>query len=270
MRPQPSDGFVWVQASGGVALACVALQPLASHLFTTRGWTLGSARDDDRASAWADLATAMGVAPDHLARAHQVHGAAVVVRRHGDAPPSPDLPDADVLISNDPSIALAIQTADCVPMLIADARTGTVGAAHAGWRGLAARVPLTTVEALSREFGSAPEDLIAAVGPSIRADRYEVGADVRERFEAASFGAADLERWFLPGKRPDHWFFDGWQAARDQLAVAGLRPDHIHVARLCTAEYPDLFCSYRRDGTGAGRIAGAIRSLSDKQSGRPR
>jgi YfiH family protein len=261
MKPQPSGGFEWVQAAGGPALVCSALRPYANHLFTTREWALGSrarAQDED----WQPVAAALGVEAQ-LARMHQVHGAAVVVRRAGDAARSAGepLPEADILISDDPSLALAIQTADCVPLLIADRVTGAVAAAHAGWRGLAAGVPGVTVAAFARELGSSPGDLVAAIGPSISAERYEVGQDVRGRFVAAGFSAEAIERWFRPGVRPAHWLFDGARSAHDQLEAAGLPAGSIHSAALCTAAYPDLFCSYRRDGTGAGRIAGAIRRV---------
>jgi YfiH family protein len=261
MKPQPSGGFEWVQAAGGPALVCSALRPYADHLFTTRAWALGSraqARDED----WAPVAAALGVEA-RLARMHQVHGAAVVVRRSGDASRSAGepLPDADILISDDPSLVLAIQTADCVPLLIADRITGAVAAAHAGWRGLAAGVPGLTVAALARELGSAPADLIAAIGPSISAERYEVGQDVRTRFLAAGFSAEEISRWFRAGARPGHWLFDGGRSAYDQLEAAGLPAGSIHLSGLCTATYPDLFCSYRRDGKGAGRIAAAIRRV---------
>ena len=209
--------------------------------------------------AWLPVAASLGVDAAHLARLHQVHGAAVVVRRAGDAAEPALLPDADVVMSNDPSLGLAIQTADCVPLLMADRVTGAVAAAHAGWRGLAAGVPGETVLALARAFGSAPADLVAAVGPSISAGQYEVGAEVRERFRAAGFSAAQLERWFLPGDRPQHWRFDGWRSVHDQLSTAGLPASNIHIAALCTATHPHLFCSYRRDGKAAGRIAAAIR-----------
>jgi purine-nucleoside/S-methyl-5'-thioadenosine phosphorylase / adenosine deaminase len=259
MKPQPSDGFEWVQAAGGPALVCAALRPLADHLFTTREWPLGS-RQEAADQDWQAVAASLGVDTDHLVRVHQVHGASVVVGRAGAGPAPPAArPDADILVSDDRSLVLAVQTADCVPLLIADRVTGAVAAAHAGWRGLAAGVPGVTVAALAREFGSRPADLVAAVGPSICAARYEVGADVRERFSAAGFPSSQLERWLLPGHRPAHWQFDGWRSAQDQLEAAGLAAGHVHVAAMCTASYPDVFCSYRRDGKGAGRIAGAIR-----------
>jgi YfiH family protein len=253
-----------VQADGGPALVCRALQPLADHLFTTRGWALGSrasAADQD----WRPVAGALGVDADRLARARQVHGAAVVVRRAGEAPADDRrLPEADIFVSDDPSVAPAIQTADCVPLLTADRVSGAVAAAHAGWRGLAAGVPRVAVEALAREFGCVPANLVVAVGPSISAERYEVGEDVRSRFAAAGFSDAELARWFRAGARADHWLFDGWRSALDQLESAGVAVGNIHLAALCTATYPDLFCSYRRDGAGAGRMAAAIRKLKSK------
>jgi YfiH family protein len=262
--PQPTDGFAWVQAPAGPGLVSRVLEPVADHVFTTRMWTLGSAAVATDAE-WGQVAAALGVDLAHLVRVRQVHGASVVVRRAAE-PQRIDAPDAtpgdaDIIVSDDASIAVAIQSADCVPLLLADARTGAVAAAHAGWRGLAARVPSVVVDALAREFGSRPDDLIAAIGPSISADRYEVGADVRDAFEAAGFSAVHLERWFLPGRRPQHWQFDGWQSARDQLEAAGLRPGNVHVAALCTASHPQILCSYRRDGRAAGRIAGAIRKV---------
>ena len=262
MLPKPNDGFGWLQLDEGPALVCRALAPHAGHLFTTRQWRLGAGDDGHRAEAWGDVARALGVESGQLQRAHQVHGNAVVVRRAGeprrDAAP---LPDADILVSNDPETVLSIQTADCVPLLIADRRTGAVAAAHAGWRGLAAHVPTVTVQALTREFGSQSADLVAAVGPSISGPRYEVGPEVRERFAANGFSEADCDRWFAPASRPGHWWFDGWASASDQLAAAGLASAAIHLSGLCTASVPEVLCSYRRDGKAAGRMAAAIRAL---------
>jgi copper oxidase (laccase) domain-containing protein len=125
---------------------------------------------------------------------------------------------------------------------------------------------------LSKRFGSAPADLIAAIGPSIGACCYEVGPDVRGAFAEPGFGDQALARWFFDApqptainrsmptvssvRRPNRWFLDCWAVARDQLVEAGVPA--IHTARLCTASHPDLFCSYRRDGKGAGRMAAAI------------
>lgn len=274
--PQPSDDFEWAQAPPGQRLVCRPLGRIATHLFTTREWRLGSAACAEADEAWEEVARAAAVDLGHLARVRQVHGASVLIHRATDWWRGTARPKADIVASDDPELALAIQTADCVPLLIGDARTGAVAAVHAGWRGLAAGVPVVAVDALTRAFGSRPSDLIVAVGPSIGACCYEVGAEVRTRFERAGFPRALTERWFcdearpsavnrpmpgLPGKRRQgHWFFDGWQAARDQLRTAGLAADAIHVAELCTASHPKAFCSYRRDGAPAGCLAAAIRS----------
>jgi YfiH family protein len=213
----------------------------------------------------------MGVERANLVRVHQVHGAAVVVARSGNAG---ILPQADIVLGADREVAIAVQAADCVPILIADGRTGVVAAAHAGWRGLAARAPEIAVQALAREFGSRPADLVAAIGPSIGACCYEVGEDVRDAFDRGKSDESDLCRWFherpqptaqnpsmpglTPNPRTDHWFMDGWAIARAQLERAGVPADRIHAAGLCTASHPTMFCSYRRDGKAAGRLAAPI------------
>ena len=253
------------------------MEGLAPHFFTTRDWPLGASVGGDGGEAWAEIAAAVPVDVNRLIRVQQVHGAGVLVWRAGDVR-WPARPQADIIINSDPAVALAVQSADCVPLLFVDQRTGAVAAAHAGWRGLAARVPRATVEALGRELGSRPVDLIVAVGPSIGACCYEVGADVRGRFEAAGFSQADLDRWSrarpqptaanpsmagMPSStRPDHWYFDCWSATRDGLVEAGVPRAQIFSADLCTASHPRAFCSYRRDGSPAGRMAAVIEVTS--------
>jgi purine-nucleoside/S-methyl-5'-thioadenosine phosphorylase / adenosine deaminase len=274
--PQPSDDFVWVQAEAGPGLVCRALPSNVRHLFTTRTWRLGSNRGTGD-EAWGEIAAAMDVNQHDLARMHQVHGANVfeATRLAGI-----DRPEADIAVTSESGIAITIQTADCIPLLLVDRRRRAVAAAHAGWRGLAQRVPEVAVRAMAQRFGSAPSDLIAAIGPSIGACCYEVGADVRDVFVAAAFGGEALARWFFdapqptpqnpsmptlsPTRRPDRWFLDCWAVARDQLTSAGVHA--IHVAGLCSASHPALLCSYRRDGRAAGRMAAAIRSAADLRS----
>jgi YfiH family protein len=273
--PQPNDTFRWVQGAPGPALVCRGLEGVADHLITNRSWALGDGSKSDVVSAWSEVAAALG---GPILRVHQVHGVDVWIRRAGDrAMAAADRPDADIILSDDPSVAVAIQTADCAPILIADRRTGAVAAAHAGWRGLAAGVPRITVEALAREFGSRPVDLIAATGPSIGACCYEVGPEVRDRFESAGWPETTTSRWFFTAPqatvlnpsmiglrtepRPGYWFFDSGRAAIDQLESAGVPRDQLFAAELCTASHPEALCSYRRDGVGAGRIAAAIRGL---------
>jgi YfiH family protein len=281
--PKPSGAFRWVQLrpfgkaqQGRPALVCDALTPFAAHFFTTRGWGLGAPAATE--AGWIEVAEAAGVELSRLGRLRQVHGAAVVALRSGAGLATREegeLDEADIILTNDTARAVTIRVADCLPILVVDRATHSVAAAHAGWRGLASRVPLVTIERLAAEFGSRPADLLVAVGPSIGACCYEVGADVRARF--ADFGTAEVERWFAEHpsvsagnppvarlsstRRPGHWFFDGWQCARDQLKAAGVPSDQIFVAELCTASHGGAFCSYRRDGAGAaGRMVGVIRA----------
>jgi YfiH family protein len=263
-----------VQAAAGPALVCEPLARVAPHLFTTRAWQLGSTGAGGVEEGWAEVAEHIGVGRANLVRVHQVHGATV----HVASGPRPDaLANADIIVC-DCDRGVAVQVADCVPLLIADPRTGAIAAAHAGWRGLAAAVPQVAVAALMREFGSRPEHLIAAAGPSIGACCYEVGSDVRDAFIAARVDDRDLDRWFLdrsqptavnpsmPGvtgrARPGHWFMDGWAIVAAQLERAGISADRIHIAGFCTASHPSLLCSYRRDGPPAGRLAAVIRRPS--------
>jgi hypothetical protein len=272
--PTPQPPFAWRQSQTGPALVCREVELYARHLFTTRQWALGSepigepSRHD---TGWEDVADAVQVSSAMLARARQVHGCRVLIAESGPEP----LSAADIIITHDVARAVAVQAADCAPLLIVDRGTGAVAAAHAGWRGMALRVPAATVQALVRTYGSRPSDLIAAVGPSIGACCYEVGQDVRDRFSEGQFDRGQVERWFLErpmsclrnppfrhlprDPRPYHWFFDGWTAVREQLNRAGVPAEQIFVAELCTASHPDAFCSFRRDGPPAGRMAGAIR-----------
>jgi copper oxidase (laccase) domain-containing protein len=135
---------------------------------------------------------------------------------------------------------------------------------------------MVAVDALTREFGARPADLVAAIGPSIGACCYEVGHDVRQQFEDAGFSDAQVARWFageprpsirnpsmsglLPKPRAGHWFFDGWAAAHEQLTAAGVPARQIYSAELCTASHANAFCSYRRDGAPAGRLAAVVRA----------
>jgi polyphenol oxidase len=266
--PQPSGRFEWLQVDAQPTLACEAMPRRAPHLITTRRWALGRAQEPD-AGAWAEVERAIG---RPLVRVRQVHGADVLVRHAGDAP-ARTMASADIIVSDDPTTAIAIQTADCVPLLIADRRTGAVAAAHAGWRGLAAGVPAVAVDALCRHFGSRSADLVAAAGPSIGACCYEVGPEVFERFTSTHPPGAAVARWFFRTPQPTphnrsmkqlappkagHWFFDSWRAVRDQLEWAGIAASQIFVAELCTASHKEVFCSYRRDGASAGRMAAVI------------
>ena len=260
--PQPSGQFRWVQAIAGrglpgPALVCDPLFALSRHFFTTRDWSLGrrDQRSPDR--GWEEIATGIGAADGRLCRVNQVHGAAVAQARPDRAP----LEHADVIWTRDAGLAVAVQAADCVPVLLTDPRSGTVAAAHAGWRGLAARVPIEAVAAMVRESGSDPAGMVAAIGPAIGPCCYEVGADVREAFAGAFPTGHDA--WFASRPSAGKYFLDTWASARAQLESAGVPESQIFVAELCTACHPQTFNSYRRDGPPAGRMAAVITTRRD-------
>ena len=273
--PKPNGAFRWTQSAGAPALVCDALEPFATHFFTTRAWRLGE-RTADSTDGWRDVALAANVGVEHFGRLHQVHGADAVTYKKGEGVPGGATPRADIALTDDPSVAVAVQTADCLPILIADRRTEAAAVVHAGWRGLAARAPVVAVERIERDLGSRAADLLIAVGPAIGACCYEVGEDVRARFSQEGFTSAQIARWFraepaalshnppmrtlASTRRPQHWFFDAWSCVREQLESAHVPRDRIFIADLCTASHEEAFCSYRRDGSVAGRMAGVIRS----------
>ena len=152
----------------------------------------------------------------------------------------------DVLVTTEPGLPLAISTADCVAITAYDPRARAVAVAHVGWRGTARGGATATVAALVAA-GGRPARMQVAIGPSIGPCCYEVDEPVVARFREAY--PRDWERWMRPG-RPDHWMLDLWQANEDSLAGAGVLPESIENARLCTACHPDLFYSYRRGDRG--------------------
>jgi YfiH family protein len=261
--PEPNDAFVWRQVPWGWALECAALAPHARHLFTTRDLAPGRGAELD--AAWTRVAAFIELPAESVWRMDQVHGCRTIVI--GEASQAPrTLPTADGIASNRADVGLVVKVADCVPVLLADPKSGAVAAIHAGWRGTAQGIAIAAVETLARSFGSAASDLIAAVGPSIGPCCYEVGPEVRAGFESAVRGAATetfAAHWFSRGEG-DRLQLDLWAANRDQLAIAGVPSASIHVARLCTACHLDRFFSFRREGANAGRLLAAIRRRSEE------
>ncbi len=256
--PPTAPGFRWVDADWGVMLRADALARFP-HGWTTRALELAQTAPE----GWSAVAAAAGVGTGRLVRLRQVHRAGVY-HAAGALPGAP--PEADIAVTSDPSLALAVQVADCVPLLLADSAAGAVAAAHAGWRGTAADVAGTAVRALLDVMGSDPGSgvappftgpdpcTVAAIGPSIGPCCYRVGEEVRDAFGAR--WPREHGAWFTA--RDGGLFLDLWAANRDQLIAAGVDPARVFVSGLCTACHPAWFPSYRRDGPGAGRIAGCI------------
>jgi YfiH family protein len=149
--------------------------------------------------------------------------------------------EADALVTRAPGLALSIRTADCYPILIADPRTRSIAAIHAGWRGTAGRIVQETVARMRADFGAHPEDLHAAIGPGIGRCCYEVGEEVARQFGLEGRGKIDL---------PD--------TNRRQLIESGVPAAQIHPVGRCTRCEPEVFHSYRRDGDRAGRMISFI------------
>lgn len=254
--PAPGAGFRWSHEVWGYGLRCLPLEAVAQHLFTTRQLRLRPAQQ--QSPEWMKAVAAVGGAPDRLIHVRQVHGCVVHVvdpakDRSMPVPP----PEADAIASADPGAVLAVQVADCVPLLMADRRRGVAAAVHAGWRGTAAGVVREAVETMRRRFATDPADLVAAVGPSIGPCCYEVGPELRDAFRANGASDEQLARWFslVDGS----WRLDLWLANVDQLTAAGLSGSQIHAARLCTRSHPHVFDSYRAHGANAGRMAALIK-----------
>ncbi len=230
-------------------------------MFTTRQLPLSSERH------YGVLARAVGV--DHVVTLTQVHGASATVVRRGAPVPRPPI-EGDVLVSDSPDVAVAVRAADCVPLLMADRVTGAVAAVHAGWRGTAARAAVAGLNAMEREFGARPANIVVAIGPSIGPCCYQVGSELVDAFAAAGHERYLIERWFSTPPA----FAEGFGGAgrpraqlrlnvaganRDQLVLAGVPEAQIHDSGLCTAMHLDVLTSYRAEKEKAGRIAGVIR-----------
>jgi YfiH family protein len=184
------------------------------------------------------------LAPEQLFRVRQVHGNRVVEVVAGAQPQQLASVEADAIITMQPVGAIAIATADCVPLLLADQRGRAVGAAHAGWRGIVAGVVQATVERMvgcGCEVGS----IVAAVGPAIGVEAYEVGEETAERF-AEMVGVV---RW--PARPVDKPRVDLKRAVAQLLARRGV--EQVFVSPQCTATDAARFHSSRRDGAAAGR-----------------
>lgn len=253
--PAVPDSFRWTDESWGAALRCVPMEGVAPHLFSSRQLTLTGPANSP------ELAAALGV--ERVAMVSQVHGRRVLAIREAADVPAVST-EADALISIAPRIAVAVRTADCVPLLLADPGTGAVAAVHAGWRGTAAGIARETVEALQREFGVKPEALLAAIGPSIARCCYDVGSDLVDAFAAAGHERHLITRWFATppptrgSRERPRLRLDVAGANRDQLVLAGVPDSQIFLSGLCTAMHLDLLTSYRAEKERAGRIAGAI------------
>jgi hypothetical protein len=228
---------------------------VSEGLYATLNGGLGS-HDDVTfvAENRARMAQALGVKPPALLTAYQIHSPAAVVV---DAPWSADQrPRADAIVTRAPGVAVGVTTADCGPILLADPVARVIGAAHAGWRGALTGIVEATVTAMN-DLGARTERIVAAVGPMIRQQSYEVGPDLITRFTAED-GASS--RFFTAAARDGHALFDLAGYIRGRLSRAGVR--QVEDLALCTYADPARFFSFRRSThegeTDYGRHVSAI------------
>jgi len=213
-----------------------------------------------------------------LVTLRQIHSDII---RHIDSVPDPKNEEpltGDGMITATPGLLLAIQTADCLPVIVVDTRRHVVGVFHAGWRGTVKRIVEKGVGEMVRCFGSRPRDLKAAIGPGIQGCCYEVGEEVRTKFESQFTYAASLFRevkesdpvrekyplLFLTARAPGHSelpkkiFLDLAEANRQQLLAAGVPKKGIEASPLCTNCHPELLFSYRAEKGKTGRMMGVV------------
>lgn len=226
----------------------VSVGPYASM---NLGWSVG---DDPRAveENHQRLAAAIGHERSALRLATQVHGASVldadsVTRDRRSEPPGTG---HDALVTRSAGTAIGVRTADCVPILVADPATGAVAAIHAGWRGVVQGVVGNAIEALAPD-PTGRGRLVAAIGPHIRAERFEVGQDVAQQIAEASDASV-----VIAGTPRPH--VDLARAIRIQLERAGLAASHIDDVGGCTLAEPERFHSHRRDGDKSGRMLSVV------------
>lgn len=227
---------------------------------------LGLGVGDEPAAALSNrrrLFAAFGLPLERSVWCRQVHSNAVAVVGEADAgsgslSAETATGEADALVTDVPGLPLCVTLADCAPVLVYDPGASALGLAHAGWRGAVSRIASRTVAAMAERFGSAPANLLAAIGPSIGPAAYEVGPEVIARARAG-FGkrAGEALKPLAGGEKA---LFDLWSANRIDLEEAGVPPARIEIAGVSTAERPGELYSHRSEGrTGRFVAAAALR-----------
>ncbi|HEX5856150.1 MAG TPA: peptidoglycan editing factor PgeF [Thermoanaerobaculia bacterium] len=249
------DGQPATHATSAGAVQSLPLHDLRGF---AAGFTRGAltARSFSPETAGRALATGLGAPDAEVVTLKQVHGCSILsfeapARKRGHTL----LGEGDGLLSCQPNVLLAVASADCVPVVLADPVTGWIAAVHAGWRGTAARVLDAALDALAAR-GVRPENLRAAFGPSISPDRYEVGPEVVAALRKAYRGVDVPEEAVREG-REDRATVDVAAFNAATLRARGVRADRITASGFCTATTPDL-PSWRRDGPRTGRILTGI------------
>jgi YfiH family protein len=258
-------GFHWRVGERGVrALACRALDEAGfANAFSTRTGGVSPFPDGDLNLAGFDEDTAENIYENRrrflsvfegdwtLAACWQVHGTNLrVVRGAEESNRRGDDERCDALATDLPRVLVGVKTADCIPVLLGDERTGACAAVHAGWRGTSSSIVALALQRMKEEYGTHAREVIAAIGPAALRCCYEVGGEVIEVFKTNFPAYAD--QLFTP-TREGHALVDLHEANRRQLIDAGVAPENIFAAPLCTMCRTDLFFSYRHEKKTRGR-----------------
>lgn len=202
------------------------------------------------------MAHALGVEPGDMVCSKQTHTTNVRVVTEEDRgkgiTKSLDYTDVDGLITNVPGLCLATFYADCVPLFFVDPVHRAIGLSHSGWRGTVGKIGKVTVEMMQKEYGTNPKDVIAAVGPSICQDCYEVSEDVIEQFRE-NFDKKDWEKLFYR-KENGKYQLNLWKANEIVFAEAGIQKEHMAITNLCTCCNPDVLFSHRASQGKRGNL----------------
>jgi YfiH family protein len=244
--------------------------PLAGSRVLNLGFTEWDAGDKVHANR-RRLQAAIGAQKFTLISLLQFHSDSILF--FDEAPVEPSRADAS--IANRPGLLLAVQSADCVPILLVDTRNRAVAAVHAGWRGTLQRIVTKAIGRMQMQFGTKPADLLAAIGPAIGGCCYEVGTEVAAAFAAQFPNASEFFDELRTGDEPNplQWMnmmppghqpppkkvlLDLRKANRAQLLDANVAGKNIFVSDLCTGCRTDLFFSYRKEGSQSGRMMSVI------------
>jgi purine-nucleoside/S-methyl-5'-thioadenosine phosphorylase / adenosine deaminase len=263
-------GFYWRKLDGVQALVCKPLEEAGfANGFSTRVGGLSPMPENALNLAGFNEDTAENILENRrrflklfpsasgqwaLAGCWQVHGADVrLINNLSEAKPAEDARGdtiyCDAIVSNAQGLLAGVKTADCVPILIGDPKTGAFAAVHAGWRGTLAEVATKALNRMITEYETKPPEVRIAIGPAAGACCYEVGTDVIDAF-TNSFPDQELFRV----TRPAHGCIDLLKANRSRLISAGVDPDKIYLAPFCTMCRTDLFFSYRREKNVQGKV----------------
>lgn len=203
------------------------------------------------------LAAAVGYRPENMVFSRQTHTTNIMRVTEEDRGlgyiKDGDYQDVDGLITNVPELVLVTFYADCVPLLLVDPVHRAIGSAHSGWRGTVGNMGKMVVEAMTKAYGTRPEDVVASIGPSICQDCYEVSEDVIHQFR----NAYDPQLWpaLFYGKEDGKYQLNLQRACYENFLQAGLLPEHISLPDLCTCCNPRLLYSHRASGGKRGNLA---------------